>query len=241
MKPWYEIVDLLRTHKIFPARCHRILISGGRGLGKSTLAESLFAERGYERCTLAPSNDASQLIGQFLLNDNTVWVDGGGIRAMRHGRGLVLDEIEKFSSDELPYLHAILDDLSILRVTLPTGEVVRPEPGFAVLATTNASPTTLPAPILDRFDFVLFANRPHPGILKSMPDDCAAVLSQTYAAREKQQKVDYKPELTARLMLRFAACRSLLPDDLLAAVLFGANGPEVLTAIGSQNAAQKKK
>ena len=90
----------------------------------------------------------------------TVWTNGPAVRAMQQGKILVLDEVDQHSPQIRCLLHAICDDLSTAGITLPNGERVRPSPGYAVVATTNAAPDSLPEALWTDSSRSTVANRP---------------------------------------------------------------------------------
>jgi hypothetical protein len=109
------------------------------------------------------------LVGGYALVDGTTrWVDGVAVRAMRRGKTLLIDEINNFSGECVCALYAIGDDAAIAGITLPTGERVQAAPGFALFATMNALPSSLPDALYDRFDVVLKADTLSHGLQKAL-------------------------------------------------------------------------
>jgi len=218
---WATIMEALASTTVFPSAVHRVLLYGPPGTGKSSVAYQMWPSATIERVTLHDQVDPADLIGQWRVtarNGGTdmEWVDGPAIRAMRSGSPLVLDEVDSMSPEVKNILHAILDDRSIASLHLPTGEIVRPAPGFCVIGTTNRGPDDLPEAIRDRFDLTLRADTPAPGILASLPSDMAAMLVSTY--RNSTTKL-WAPTVTARSMLAFSRLSDPTGDRYIAAQL----------------------
>jgi hypothetical protein len=164
--------------KIIPAPLYRVLLFGPPRTGKSSIAKEIFVS--HERATIHKQLPTDDLLGGYGLVDGTTkWQDGPAIRAMREGKAIVLDEIDQISPECRCILHALLDDPP--GITLPTGERVESKPGYCVIATTNAMPSSLPPAILDRFDLILLANTLSRGLqttLGSLADQATAVVGR---------------------------------------------------------------
>ena len=174
------------------------------------------------------------LIGSMALaardgGTNTVWQDGPAVRAMRRGSALVLDEVDQHSPELRCALHAILDDRSIAGITLPTGERVEPVDGFAVIATTNADPETLPEALLNRFDLVLLANRPA-AVLDKLPRGLANVLSRAY---DREHVARWTPAVSVRSVLALTRLAASTGLERAAELIFGESGTDILASAAS--------
>ena len=88
--------------------------------------------------------------------------------AMERGLRLVIDEVDQAGPDALALLRCVLDAPEHAGVYLPTGETIRPAPSFEVVATSNARPEDLPAPLRDRFTIVTVASH-NPDLLARLP------------------------------------------------------------------------
>ena len=164
---WDTIMRRLIKDKIIPTPLYRILLYGPARTGKSSMGKELFVRP--ERVTMHKQLPTDDLLGGYgLINGTTQWQDGPAIRALREGKCLVLDEIDQISPECRCILHALLDDPP--GITLPTGERIESTAGYCVIATTNALPSSLPAPILDRFDLILCANTLSEGLQKNLGD-----------------------------------------------------------------------
>lgn len=163
---WDTLFVSLIQNNIVPEVINRALLWGPPRTGKTSLACAAF-QRKVEHVTLHRQMPIDDLLGGYALIDGTTkWQDGPAIRAMRNGSPLVIDEIDQFSGEIRSLLHALLDDPA--GVTLASGERVAAKKGYAVIATTNALPSSLPPPIYDRFDLVLKADTLSEGIVKTL-------------------------------------------------------------------------
>ena len=171
---WDAQFRALVGDEIFPNVVSRALFAGFYRSGKSTLPRKLWA---CENVTMHKSMPVDDMIGGYVLREgSTQWADGPLVRAMRCGKPVVLDEIDQYSADTRCLLHAALDDPPA--VTLPSGERVTATQGYAVIATTNADPRTLPQGIYDRFDLIVRVDTLSEGLrtqLGNMADAAEAV------------------------------------------------------------------
>lgn len=155
MQSWDSLLKQLVDTRVIPGTLFRVLLFGPPRTGKSTIGTTLFPNA--ERVTIHRGISEDHLIGGFALGPNgSFWADGPAIRALRQGKTLVLDEVDKMSSDIACILHALLDYPA--GITLPSGERVDAAPGYCVIGTTNALPISLSPAIYDRFDLILCAN-----------------------------------------------------------------------------------
>lgn len=133
--PWgeYKTVErIISTNQFFP-----VYISGLSGGGKSLMVEQACAalKREYVRVQMSPETDESDLIGQMMLVDGSMsFKKGPVITAMERGSLLLIDEVDR-ASNKLLTLQGVMEGKPVL--IKKTGEVVRPAPGFNVIATAN--------------------------------------------------------------------------------------------------------
>jgi hypothetical protein len=236
-KTWANVLTDLASGGALPGSIHRVLLFGPAGTGKSSWAIGAFGRDNVERVTLHAQLPPEDLIGAMALvarkgGTDTVWQDGPCIRAMRQGKVLVVDEIDQFSPETRTALHAILDDKSIAGITLPTGERVTPADGFCVIATTNARPDELPGPLLDRFDLVLLANRPAPGIFAGLPTGLGNLLARAY---DKQVAYAWTPEVSVRSILALERLSNAIGYQDAAELIFGESATDILASIAVNN------
>ena len=229
---WADVLNELVRQSAIPDRVHRLLLYGPPGTGKSSWAGTAFAH--VERVTLHSQMPPEDLIGSMALvarkgGTETVWQDGPAVRSMRRGSALVLDEIDQHSPELRCALHALLDDKSIAGITLP-GERVEPADGFCIIATTNAEPSQLPEALLDRFDLVLFANRPTAAVLDKFPGGLASVLSRAY---DRQQVARWTPAVSVRSILALTRLADATGMERAAELIFGESGVDILASAAS--------
>jgi hypothetical protein len=164
---WDSVLRSMVENDIIPTIVNRVLVWGPPRTGKTSLIVSMFPD--VERITLHRQMPVDDLLGGFVLVDGrSQWQDGVAVRALRHGKTLLVDEINNFSSECVCSLYAIGDDPAVAGVTLPTGERVKAAKGFALFATMNATPSALPDALYDRFDVVLKADTLSHGLQKAL-------------------------------------------------------------------------
>lgn len=162
---WDDLLGNLISAGVVPNTLNRVLLYGPPRTGKSTTASLIC--KPVERVTLHKQQPVDDLLGGYCLRDGTtVWADGPAVRALRNGRPLVLDEIDQMSPECRFTLHALMDDPAA--ITLASGERVEAKDGYMVIGTTNAQPSQLPPPILDRFDLVLYCHTLSDGLKKRL-------------------------------------------------------------------------
>jgi len=201
-----------------------VLLYGPPGTGKTRSATS---PESYS-LTLTEETPAAELRGHYIPKGGEFqWQDGPAVKAWREGRRLVLNEIDRASGDALTFLLAALDDPEVARLTLPTGETIRPRPGFAAIATMNGDPdASLPAPLRDRFAVSIAVTAPHPGALARLQcDPLANAVTATIGASPDRQ-------VTLRQAFAFLRLSQRLEDRSLAArAVWGARGADVLNSL----------
>jgi nitric oxide reductase NorQ protein len=128
-------VDVLRQMRDHGVHC---LTTGVPGTGKSALKEAAF---GPQMITVLGTEDleAADLQGSYVeVDDAWVWVDGPLIIAMEQGLVFYLDEIGVVRPKQMAQLYALMDGRGDLLVTAnPKRGVVKAQPGFIVVASTN--------------------------------------------------------------------------------------------------------
>ena len=181
----WERVELVLADK--DARI--IYFYGPPGTGKTYAAYHYgLLERGYAAVTLTPETSAAELRGHFVpRGGEVVWHDGPFMRAIRAGKRLVLNEISHAGGDVLALLFPILDSIETAEFTLPTGEVVRPAPGFTVIATDNYSPDDLPPALQDRFTCCLHVTKPHPAALACLSPELREIAAAALKIKDQRR------------------------------------------------------
>jgi hypothetical protein len=204
-----------------------LLLHGPPGTGKSHFAQTYRLPARAELCRVYLTEDtpATDLRGGPLPEgEGWRWVHGPAVRAWQQGTRLVIDEVDKASADALTFLLAVLDDRPLAGFTLPTGEVVRPAPGFHAVATTNAEPADLPEALRDRFTIAIAIDEPHPQAIGALGRDLRAPARVT-AALEPERRV------SIRGWRAFDQLRDRGGEQLAATLVFGSRAPDVLDAL----------
>ena len=127
-----KMLKVVTSNQFYP-----VFVAGLSGNGKTMMVEQVCAKlkREFMRVNITPETDEDDLIGGFrLIDGETRWYDGPVLQAMKSGAILCLDEIDR-GSNKLMCLQGILEGKPIF--VKKTGETVRPEPGFNVIATAN--------------------------------------------------------------------------------------------------------
>tara|TARA_B100001063_G_scaffold207269_1_gene203075 strand:+ start:12074 stop:13243 length:1170 start_codon:yes stop_codon:yes gene_type:complete len=133
--PWgsySDIVKIIKSNMFYPT-----YISGLSGNGKTFMVEQACAKlkKEFIRVQINPETDEDDLIGGFrLINGETVFAKGPVLKAMENGAILLLDEIDR-ATNKIMCLQGILEGKPVL--VKKTGDVIKPAPGFNVIATAN--------------------------------------------------------------------------------------------------------
>lgn len=166
---WGNFTDLKKI--VASQMFYPTYIAGLSGNGKTFMVEQVCAQakREFVRVQITPETDEDDLIGGFrLLNGETVFAKGPVIKAMEAGAILLIDEIDR-GSNKLMCLQGVLEGKPVL--IKKTGEVVKPAPGFNVIATANTkgkgdeagrfiSATIIDEAFLERFTITM--EQPYP-------------------------------------------------------------------------------
>jgi len=223
---WWEVLNYLKTLPVWLVR--RILLWGIPGSGKTTYAFNLKPDSEMETVTKGMFQDA--IFGKFLLKDgSTFWSDNFVTRAARKDTTAIINELNEAGAELDAPLNKALDDASICRFNLDSGEVVIPGDNFQVIATMNGSPDQLKESLLDRFDIILRCDLPHPGILKRMRSGSASFLVNKI--KNTPDNETFTPKISTRNMLRFESLVAAGVEEPFAAdLIFGqGQGKAVLT------------
>jgi MoxR-like ATPase len=129
------------------------------------------------RVNISIETDEDDLIGGNTLQDgNVVYREGPVIMAMRRGAVLLIDEIDR-GSNKLMCMQSILEGKPLFNKK--TGEIVRPAPGFTVVATANTkgrgtedgrfiAAQILDEAFLERFPITVEQDYPSPAVEKKI-------------------------------------------------------------------------
>jgi len=110
-----------------------LLLTGETAVAKTSLVRFLAHhwKVGFERVVLDGQTDTGELVGNYSVDTQKTggvglaWGDGPLIQAMRHGRLLLLDELNLASPEILERINPLLDDDASLVVTEHKGETWR--------------------------------------------------------------------------------------------------------------------
>ena len=127
-----DIKTIAKSGQFYP-----IFITGLSGNGKTMMIEQVHAEIKKElfRVNITIETDEDDMIGHYALVDGrTVWQDGPVTMAMERAWTLLLDEVD-LASNKIMCLQPVLEGNPLL--IKKEGRIVRPAPGFTVMATAN--------------------------------------------------------------------------------------------------------
>jgi MoxR-like ATPase len=142
---------------------------GPPGLGKTFAAYHIGLRGPLFALTLTEDTPAAEVRGHYMpVGNGMEWRDGPATLALRTGGRLVINELTHGSPDVISFLHPVLENPDTALLTLPTGETVRPAPGFQAFLTDNLPPEELPLALRDRFDCILEIREPHPAALAQL-------------------------------------------------------------------------
>ena len=205
----------------------RVLLHGVPGTGKTYAATTLGVkpDQNVYSITVTPETPAAELRGMYIpKGDHFDWVDGPAVAAWRTGGRLVLNEIDRATGDLLSLMLAVCDDPGFARLTLPTGETVRPAPGFSVVATMNGEPDDLDFALLDRFAVRVKIDRIAPGAMDKLPADRRDAATKSVAHSEPARRVSY------RGWSEFAELRGVVGFDKAMLAVFGSRAQDIANA-----------
>lgn len=207
--------------------CERILKYGPPGTGKTYLAlTEIEKDRSLFAVTITPEMPAAELRGHYIPSGGDfVWKDGPAIQAWRSGGRLVINEIDHATGDVLSFLHNLLDDPEHAIMTLPTGETIRPKPGFQVIATMNGRPEDLPEALRSRFPVTLEINCPNPAAIEALPEDLRS------AAAGSCINPDENLRINLRSWFEFHRLRNRVSPEMAAKAVFGQRYKDILNSI----------
>lgn len=183
-------------------KSRRVLLYGPPGTGKTYSAvkqSTPLDEQGKPnvfQVTMTEDTAAANLEGFYKPNSSGgfEWHDGIAIQSWRNGGRLVINEIDHASPDAMTFLHAILDDQEIARLTLnnDTKETVRPKDGFQVIATTNSPPESLPLALKDRFPVKIHVDEIHPKAMEYFPEEWHDVIQDTSLVEDPEERISVR-------------------------------------------------
>jgi hypothetical protein len=228
---WYDVLGEL-CNALADGRLSklRVLLIGPPGTGKSTTSEIL--SNAMFRIPMHQGQGAEELIGQYHLESgSTVWKDDAVTLAMRAGRCVVMDEIDRNSDEVKSILYGILDDRPYTKTG--EGKIVKAEKGYGVIATMNPSVTALDEAILDRFDCVLQAIDPHPAANTYAGESAGAMQGAVcnYFRSVNRTTWAFSAKPTVRKMRAFNMLEPILGRHHALTAVFGEASSEIESAL----------
>jgi MoxR-like ATPase len=208
---YYETKEHRIARKLFELGSN-VYMLGPAGCGKTTYARILSGADNYYLSSISNDMKPSKLIGHFeLLDEQTKFIEGPLVRAMKEGKVLILDEFDRASEDLASKLHEVLEAGQLL--IEENNEMIKCHPNFRVIATGNSdmqgsveyNTNALDLASIDRFEFVQFGYSPKEmKILEDsgMEKENAEILIDTVRILRKQ---NYSIVPTTRRLISIAA------------------------------------
>jgi len=179
-----------------------VYIWGPPGFGKTWAAYHVGLRGALYAITLTEDTPAAEVRGHYLpAGQGMTWHNGPATSAMLAGARLVINELTHGSPDVLSILHPLLENPDTARLTLPTGETVRPASGFQVICTDNQPPEELPAALRDRFDCILEIREPHPAALAQLDERLRGPALRSFSL-EPARRISLRGWLSVQRLMR---------------------------------------
>ena len=216
-------------HAVVETELRRLYIYGPPGIGKSHASHDIGAQTGKQPYQITLNEDVSvpEVIGCYIpAGDKFVWHDGPIAAAMREGIPLIINEISRSSGAVQDMLLAVLDDPSIASIALPSGERLKPAPGFRVFATANTAPDDLDDALRDRFDAVIHVTTPHPALvqkLNSLKNGLGDFILDSY--KDSSRSISPRKAFAFYTMLKHTTA------EIAAPIIFEGRSEDVLMAL----------
>jgi len=234
---WPQVLSVLKA-------IQRAVLYGPPGTGKSRAAfKSLAKEEPWFSLTMTEDTPAAELRGHFVPSGpgEFAWLDGPCLRWWDQGGLLVLNEIDKASADALSFLFAVLDPPDQAAVTLPTGDMQKPnlEVKFPhrVIATMNGIPEDLPEALRSRLGAQLFIAAPAPEAFKTLPKKYQQVAENMFKGCSARDFEHVVRQVGFRGWENFVTLVENLPgalkdkEQLACKVVWGPDGAAVFDAL----------
>lgn len=207
----------------------RTYLWGPRGCGKSVL--TAMDPRPTYRIAFSEDLTFHDLAGHYVpQGDHFEFRYGPVALAMKEGARLVCDELHLASGPVRDFLRGVLDRGDIGGIALPNGERLAAAEGFTVVATSNAPPSILDAPLRSRFEAEVELSVPNPELVAALNrdfDGLGDALADSF--RDPTRSIDPRKLLA---MSRFI--RSGVATRTAALLCFGASAPDLVSALNAR-------
>jgi len=161
----------------------RVFIGGTPAAGKTYLATNYGLKDGQKvySLTVTPDMGVLSVLGGMMPNEKGTFSFVGGpvYRAMTEGARLVINEIALASSDVYALLLGACDSKDSAFITLPNNEMLRPAPGYQVVATSNSRLEEMEEPLQTRFPVGLWVEKPNPKAFEVFPPAMRGLVQDT--------------------------------------------------------------
>lgn len=219
---WQDFEDIIKSGT------DRVILFGPPGTGKSYGGLTIgVTDNNAYRLVCTEEMTTATVEGMFLpsADGGYQWKDGQATKAWRSGGRLVIDEIDKASSDVFAMLLAFTDSVGSAIHDLPNDERIAPAEGFSVVMTTNLeNPDDLPQALRDRFPVALEIAEAHPEALLPLPEELREIARASVSAEPERRS-------SLRAFYEFARLRETLGDERAARLVFQHKAEVILDSL----------
>ncbi|MEV5832836.1 AAA family ATPase [Nocardia sp. NPDC052112] len=194
-------VDVLQTMRTAEVP---VLLYGPPGTGKTSLIEAAYGDL----LTVQGDGDTTvaDLVGEYTQNpDGTfVFVHGPLVRAMREGRVLFIDDATLIPPTVLSVVYPAMDGRREIVIKANSGEIVKAEPGFFVVAGHNPGVhgAILSDALASRFAFQVQVGSDYDLATQLGVERRAVKIARELAARQEKGEIGWAPQLRELLAFR---------------------------------------